>query len=108
MNEEVASVDEKRRDILERTFRFSVRIVKRCQVPDQQSSVGRTVSTNVSSIGKLDCMNAPQLLNWQGNVRRFTTVAGDIVNRCSSNVAANRLFEDICIGRIGCTSAVVA
>jgi four helix bundle protein len=36
--------DEKRRDIVERTFRFSVRIVKLCQVLDGRPGVGRTLS----------------------------------------------------------------
>ena len=36
--------DEKWRDIVERTFRFSVRIVKLCQVLDERPGVGRTLS----------------------------------------------------------------
>lgn len=42
MKGEVA--EERRRDIVERTFRFSVRIVKLCQVLDQRPGVGRTLA----------------------------------------------------------------
>lgn len=44
-------MDERRRDILERTFRFSVRIVKLCQILDQQPGVGRTLSRQMLRSG---------------------------------------------------------
>lgn len=40
-------MSERRRHIIERTFRFSVRIAKYCQVLDQQPGVGRTLSQQV-------------------------------------------------------------
>ena len=43
--------DEKRQDILERTFRFAVRVVKLCQVLDQQPGVGRTLSRQLLRSG---------------------------------------------------------
>ena len=43
--------DEKRRDIVERTFRFSVRIVKLCQVLDEGPVVGRTLSRQLLRSG---------------------------------------------------------
>ena len=43
--------DGKRRDILERTFRFAVRVVKLCQVLDQQPGVGRTLSRQLLRSG---------------------------------------------------------
>ena len=44
-------MDGKRRDILERTFRFSVRVVKLCQALDQQPGVGRTLSRQLLRSG---------------------------------------------------------
>ena len=44
-------MDEKRRDILERTFRFAVRVVKLCQVLDQQPGVGRTLARQLLRSG---------------------------------------------------------
>ena len=43
--------DEKWRDIVERTFRFSVRIVKLCQVLDGRPGVGRTLSRQLLRSG---------------------------------------------------------
>ena len=43
--------DEKRRDIVERTFRFSVRIVKLCQVLDERPGVGRTLARQLLRSG---------------------------------------------------------
>ena len=43
--------DEKRRDIVERTFRFSVRVVKLCQVLDERPGVGRTLSRQLLRSG---------------------------------------------------------
>ncbi len=43
--------DEKKRDILERTFRFAVRVVKLCQVLDQRPGVGRTLSRQLLRSG---------------------------------------------------------
>jgi four helix bundle protein len=43
--------DERRRDIVERTFRFSVRIVKLCQALDEQLGVGRTLSRQLLRSG---------------------------------------------------------
>jgi four helix bundle protein len=42
---------ERRRDIVERTFRFSVRIVKLCQVLDERPGVGRTLSRQLLRSG---------------------------------------------------------
>jgi four helix bundle protein len=53
-------VEEKRRDILERTFRFSVRIVKLCQVLDQQPSVGRTLGRQLLRSGTSIGTNAEE------------------------------------------------
>lgn len=49
MKGEVAK--ERRRDIVERTFRFSVRIVKLCQVLDERPGVGRTLSRQLLRSG---------------------------------------------------------
>ena len=43
--------EERRRDIVERTFRFSVRIVKLCQVLDERPGVGRTLSRQLLRSG---------------------------------------------------------
>ena len=43
--------DEKRRDIVEGTFRFSVRIVKLCQVLDERPGVGRTLARQLLRSG---------------------------------------------------------
>ena len=43
--------DERKRDILERTFRFSVRVVKLCQVLDERPGVGRTLSRQLLRSG---------------------------------------------------------
>jgi four helix bundle protein len=42
---------EKRRDILERTFQFAVRVVKLCQVLDQRPGVGRTLGRQMLRSG---------------------------------------------------------
>lgn len=43
--------EEKKRDILERTFRFSIRVVKLCQVLDQQRTLSRQLLRSATSIG---------------------------------------------------------
>ena len=43
--------NEKRRDILERTFRFSVRVVKLCQTLDERPGVGRTLGRQLLRSG---------------------------------------------------------
>jgi four helix bundle protein len=43
--------DDKRRDIVERTFRFAVRVVKLCQFLDQSPGVGRTLSRQLLRSG---------------------------------------------------------
>ena len=43
--------DERKRDILERTFRFSVRVVKLCQALDERPGVGRTLSRQLLRSG---------------------------------------------------------
>ena len=50
-SEKCEVTDEKRRNILERTFRFSVRVVKLCQVLDQLPGVGRTLSRQLLRSG---------------------------------------------------------
>jgi four helix bundle protein len=42
---------EQRRDILERTFHFAVRIVKLCQVLDERPGVGRTLARQLLRSG---------------------------------------------------------
>ena len=43
--------EERQRDIVERTFRFSVRIVRVCQSLDEQLGVGRTLSRQLLRSG---------------------------------------------------------
>ena len=43
--------DEKRRDILERTFRFAVWVVKLCQALDEPPGVGRTLARQLLRSG---------------------------------------------------------
>lgn len=43
--------EEKKRDILERTFRFSVRVVKLCHVLDEQPGVARTLGRQLLRSG---------------------------------------------------------
>ena len=43
--------EERQRDIVERTFRFSVRIVRVCQSLDEQLGVGRTLSSQLLRSG---------------------------------------------------------
>jgi four helix bundle protein len=52
--------EERKRDILERTFRFSVRIVKLCQVLDEQPGVGRTLSRQLLRSGTSIGANAEE------------------------------------------------